>query len=48
VVLDLVNTVRVVNALALISGNDRRLYYPDLAAIPPEVWRDEMKKSFVR
>jgi|GEM_PF-2336658 len=48
VVLDLVNTVRIVNALALISGNDRRLYYPDLAAIPPEVWRDEMKKAFVR
>jgi hypothetical protein len=47
VVLDLVNTVRIVNALALISGNDRRLYYPDLAAIPPEVWRDEMKKAFV-
>jgi hypothetical protein len=44
VALNLVNTVRVVNALALISGNDRRLHYPDLAAIPPEVWREEMGK----
>lgn len=46
VALNLVNTVRVVNALALISGNDRRLSYPDLAAIPPEAWREEMGKIF--
>jgi len=46
VALNLVNTVRVVNALALISGNDRRLHYKDLAAIPPEAWREEMAKVF--
>lgn len=46
VALNLVNTVRVVNALALISGNDRRLHYKDLSAISPETWREEMAKIF--
>lgn len=46
VALNLVNTVRVINALALISGNERRLHYPDLAAISPEIWREEMGKIF--
>lgn len=45
---NLVNTVRIVNALALISGNDRRLRYPALAGIMPEDWRKEMKPVFAR
>lgn len=43
---NLVNTVRIVNALALISGNDRRLRYPALAGISPEAWRQEVGPVF--
>lgn len=46
VALNLVNTVRVANALALVSGNPRRLHYPDLAAIPPETWFKQMQGCF--
>jgi hypothetical protein len=45
---NLVNTVRIVNALALIAGNERRLRYPALATILPEDWRKEMKPVFAR